>query len=93
MTDPLPVFKALGDDTRFAIYQELGNSPAPLSATELAEAYPELVCNLHRGVVEGVLGQSARAGQPAGMVEDFRTLIDRDPCNVTVSVGYPESGS
>jgi hypothetical protein len=27
------------------------------------------------------------------MVEDFRTLIDRDPCNVTVSVGYPESGS
>ena len=232
--DPLPVFKALGDDTRFAIYQELGRSPAPLSATdladrlalhpntvrphldrmreaglvevepihrgtvgrpqlryslapgapglgldppahtllagllaalaeqlggdgldaanlgrrwgveakgrrqsgrgclaalvaeldrlgfdpvesdlggvpedgrrvrvdflhcpfrELAEAYPELVCNLHRGIVEGVVNQGARAGQPAGMVEDFRTLIDRDPCNVTVSVGYAESGS
>ena len=234
MTDPLPVFKALGDDTRFAIYQELGRSPAPLSATELAdrlalhpntvrphldrmreaglvevepihrgtvgrpqlryslapgapglgfdppahtllagllaalaeqlggdaldaanlgrrwgtdasgrrqsgrgclaalvaeldrlgfdpveqelgagdpdgrrvrvdflhcpfrelaEAYPELVCNLHRGIVEGVVAQGGRAARPTGMVEDFRTLIDRDPCNVTVSVGYPESGS
>ena len=235
MTDPLPVFKALGDDTRFAIYQELSNSPAPLSATELAErltlhpntvrphlermkeaglvevepihrgtvgrpqlryslapgapglgldppahtllagllaalaeqlggdgldaanlgrrwgteagnrrqggrgclaalvaeldrlgfdpveselgddptgdarrvrvdflhcpfrelaeAYPELVCNLHRGIVEGAVGHGGRAGRPAGMVEDFRTLIDRDPCNVTVSVGYPDSGT
>ena len=60
---------------------------------ELAEAYPELVCSLHRGIVEGVVGKSARGGQPEGMVEDFRTLIDRDPCNVTVSVGYPESDS
>jgi predicted ArsR family transcriptional regulator len=234
VTDPLPVFKALGDDTRFAIYKELGRSPAPLSATdlaerlalhpntvrphldrmreaglvevepihrgtvgrpqlryslapgapglgldppahtllagllaalaeqiggdgldaanlgrrwgteaggrrqtgrgclaalvaeldrlgfdpveselggggartrrvrvdflhcpfrELAEAYPELVCNLHRGIVEGVVVNSARTGPSAGMVEDFRTLVDRDPCNVTVSVGYAESGS
>ena len=53
---------------------------------ELAEAYPELVCSLHRGIVEGVVANG-------GMIEDFRTLIDRDPCNVTVSVGYPESGS
>jgi predicted ArsR family transcriptional regulator len=60
---------------------------------ELAEAYPELVCHLHRGIVEGLVGKSGRAGQPQGMVEDFRTLVDRDPCNVTVSVGYPESGS
>ena len=60
---------------------------------ELAEAYPELVCHLHRGIVEGLLAQTARSGQTAGMVEDFRTLIDRDPCNVTVSVGYAESVS
>jgi predicted ArsR family transcriptional regulator len=60
---------------------------------ELAEAYPELVCNLHRGIVEGVVGAAGRAGHGVGMVEDFRTLVDRDPCNVTVSVGYPESGS
>ncbi|MDQ1566412.1 MAG: hypothetical protein QOF96_1292 [Actinomycetota bacterium] len=60
---------------------------------ELAEAYPELVCHLHRGIVEGLVAQTARSGQTAGMVEDFRTLIDRDPCNVTVSVGYAESVS
>jgi predicted ArsR family transcriptional regulator len=60
---------------------------------ELAEAYPELVCHLHRGIVEGLVVQTARSGQPAGMVEDFRTLIDRDPCNVTVSVGYAEDVS
>lgn len=60
---------------------------------ELAEAYPELVCSLHRGIVEGMVGQSVRTAQPAGMVEDFRTLVDRDPCNVTVSVGYSGSVS
>ena len=53
---------------------------------ELAEAYPDLVCNLHRGIVEGVV---AAAGP--GMVERFNTLGDRDPCNVAVSVGYAES--
>jgi predicted ArsR family transcriptional regulator len=53
---------------------------------ELAEAYPELVCHLHRGIVEGVV---ASAG--SGIVEQFRTLGDRDPCNVTVGVGYPEN--
>ncbi|HLF40265.1 MAG TPA: helix-turn-helix domain-containing protein [Acidimicrobiia bacterium] len=53
---------------------------------DLAEAYPELVCNLHRGIVEGVV---AATGE--GMVEDFRTLGDKDPCSVTVSVGYAES--
>ena len=60
---------------------------------ELAEAYPELVCHLHRGIVDGLVAQGARTGQPAGMVEDFRTLVDRDPCNVTVSVGYAEGVS
>jgi predicted ArsR family transcriptional regulator len=46
---------------------------------ELAEAYPELVCNLHRGLVEGIV-----AGVGEGTVEGFNTLYDRDPCNVTV---------
>ena len=49
---------------------------------ELAEAYPELVCNLHRGIVEGVVAASG-----PGMVEDFRMLGDTDPCNVTVATG------
>jgi len=48
---------------------------------ELAEAYPELVCNLHRGICEGVV--SAVGG---GSISDFSTLYDRDPCRVSVSV-------
>jgi predicted ArsR family transcriptional regulator len=48
---------------------------------ELAEAYPELVCNLHRGICEGVV--EAVGG---GSISDFGTLYDRDPCRVTVSV-------
>jgi predicted ArsR family transcriptional regulator len=47
---------------------------------ELAEAYPELVCNLHRGICEGVV--EAVGG---GSVGEFATLYDRDPCRVTVT--------
>ena len=49
---------------------------------ELAEAYPELVCNLHRGISEGIVDEVG-----GGSVEEFATLYDRDPCRVTVSVG------
>jgi predicted ArsR family transcriptional regulator len=48
---------------------------------ELAEAYPELVCNLHRGITEGIVAEVG-----GGTVEDFATLYDRDPCRVTVAV-------
>jgi predicted ArsR family transcriptional regulator len=48
---------------------------------ELAEAYPELVCNLHRGICEGVVSSVG-----GGSITDFSTLYDRDPCRVTVSV-------
>jgi predicted ArsR family transcriptional regulator len=51
---------------------------------ELAEAYPELVCNLHRGICEGVV--DAVGG---GSIEEFATLYDPEPCHVTVAVGYP----
>jgi predicted ArsR family transcriptional regulator len=50
---------------------------------ELAEAYPELVCNLHRGICEGVVSEVG-----GGSVDDFATLYDHDPCRVTVAVGY-----
>jgi len=53
---------------------------------ELAEAYPELVCNLHRGLCEGVVEEIG-----GGSVEDFSTLYDPEPCHVAVSVGYPEA--
>lgn len=47
---------------------------------ELAEAYPELVCSLHRGICEGVVNTVG-----GGTVVDFATLYDRDPCRVTVA--------
>jgi predicted ArsR family transcriptional regulator len=50
---------------------------------ELAEAYPELVCNLHRGLCEGVVDQVG-----GGTVEGFATLYDAEPCHVTVAVDY-----
>ena len=53
---------------------------------ELAEAYPELVCNLHRGLCEGVV---ERAG--SGRVDQFATLYDPEPCHVTVAVGHGET--
>jgi len=53
---------------------------------ELAEAYPELVCNLHRGLCEGVVDAAG-----GGRVEEFATLYDPEPCHVVVGVGYPES--
>ena len=48
---------------------------------ELAEAYPELVCNLHRGISAGVVDEVG-----GGSVVEFSTLYDRDPCRVTVAV-------
>lgn len=44
---------------------------------ELAEAYPELVCNLHRGLIEGFVDELGGAEVVA-----FATLADRDPCHV-----------
>jgi predicted ArsR family transcriptional regulator len=49
---------------------------------ELAEAYPALVCNLHRGLCEGIVDQVGE-----GSVEEFATLYDHEPCHVTVSAG------
>jgi len=47
---------------------------------ELAAAHPEVVCNLHRGLIEGFVESIGGAG-----VERFRTLADRDPCQVELS--------
>jgi predicted ArsR family transcriptional regulator len=49
---------------------------------ELAEAHPELVCHLHRGLIEGFVEEIGGAS-----VERFGTLADRDPCQVELSVG------
>lgn len=46
---------------------------------ELAEQFPELVCQLHRGLVEGVVEAAGGAE-----ITHFATLADRDPCRVEV---------
>lgn len=49
---------------------------------ELAEQYPDLVCNLHRGLIEGFVDELGGAAVTA-----FATLADRDPCHVELVVG------
>ena len=46
----------------------------------LAEAHPELVCHLHRGIVEGMVEYLGGVA-----VERFGTLVDRDPCRVELA--------
>lgn len=46
---------------------------------ELAEANPDLVCALHRGLVEGFVDQVG-----GGEVAEFGSLVDRHPCRVQV---------
>ncbi len=48
---------------------------------ELAAVHPEVVCHLHRGLIQGYVEQIGGAS-----VERFGTLADRDPCQVELSV-------
>ncbi len=47
---------------------------------ELAETHPELVCAIHRGLVEGLVECF-----PEGDVEQFHTLVHREPCQMTLA--------
>ena len=47
---------------------------------ELAQAQPDIVCHLHRGMVEGFVGELGGVE-----VDRFRTLVDRLPCRVELS--------
>jgi predicted ArsR family transcriptional regulator len=49
---------------------------------DLAVANPDLVCSLHRGLVEGFVDATGGAE-----VAEFRSLVARDPCQVDVVVG------
>ena len=73
--------------------QELGFSPAAsgdsrgtsIRFTEcpyrrMAEAFPDLVCQLHRGIVEGYVAEKG-----GSTVVEFATLEDRDPCRVELA--------
>jgi len=48
---------------------------------ELAEANPELVCSLHRGLVEGFVAERGD-----GQVVEFHDLSDRTPCQVEIAL-------
>lgn len=55
---------------------EFGHCPL----LELAEVYPDLVCGLHSGLVEGFVAESS-----GGRAETtFSSLVDRSPCRVTL---------
>ena len=47
---------------------------------ELAEAHPDLVCSLHRGMVEGFVEAMGDA-----TVDEFHPLVHRLPCQVTLT--------
>ena len=49
---------------------------------ELAEANPDLVCGLHRGLIEGVLEAVGGAS-----IATFGSLVDRSPCQVELVGG------
>ena len=51
---------------------------------DLAEARPDLVCSLHRGMVEGLVDTLGD-----GEVVAFRSLVDRTPCQVDLDLGEP----
>jgi predicted ArsR family transcriptional regulator len=74
--DELGFDPAMGDDGD-AITIAFSHCPF----RELAEVFPEVVCNLHRGMIEGFVEQMGGAS-----VEKFSTLADRDPCRVELSV-------
>lgn len=49
---------------------------------ELAEEHPDVVCGLHRGLVEGFVESLG-----ACRVTEFHSLIDRSPCQVSLRAG------
>ena len=54
---------------------------------ELAVLYPDLVCELHRGLTEGILaGVIAANPGVRGRLESFSSLVEPDPCRAAVSV-------
>lgn len=54
---------------------------------ELAVLYPDLVCELHRGITEGIISGAAAANPgAAARLQSFSSLVDADPCRVEVSL-------
>lgn len=56
---------------------------------DLAETEPDLVCGLHRGLVEGFV---AVAGEAEAEVTAFHPLLDRAPCQMTLALAGAGTG-
>lgn len=54
---------------------------------DLATTHPDLVCSLHHGLIAGFV-----AGMGDAVVREFCTVVDRTPCQVTVSAGARPAG-
>ena len=52
---------------------------------ELAVRYPDVVCELHRGLTEGLASALCAETPISAEVVAFSSLVDEDPCRVEVS--------
>lgn len=81
---------AMGFDPALALDDE-GDGAARVSIAfahcpfrDLAEQRPDLLCSLHRGLIEGVVDATA-----GGEVVGFGSLVDRSPCQVEIRLADP----
>src|SRR5215813_13766450 len=81
--DELTVLKALGDETRYAMYRELATSTAPLSAPELADRL-----GLHANTVRLHLERMRDAGL-VDMEPVHRGTVGRPQHVYTLAPGAP----
>ncbi|CAN5759269.1 helix-turn-helix domain-containing protein [soil metagenome] len=84
---------AMGFDPALALPDEDGDGDDGLVSIafahcpfrDLAEQRPDLLCSLHRGLIEGVVAASGE-----GEVVGFGSLVDRAPCQVEIRLGEAE---
>src|SRR3981081_1213943 len=84
--DRLPVFKALGDNTRYAIYLELARSPVPLSTADIATSL-----DLHANTVRPHLERM----RDIGLLEvgaDSRGTVGRPQHRYSLAADAPSLG-
>jgi predicted ArsR family transcriptional regulator len=84
--DRLPVFKALGDNTRYAIYLELARSDKPLSTTEIADSL-----DLHPNTVRPHLERMRDVGLLA-VDADSRGTVGRPQHRWSLAAEAPSLG-
>jgi predicted ArsR family transcriptional regulator len=84
-------------DAAVRMLDELGFDPARVDTddvatvafthcpfADMAQTDPELVCSLHRGMLEGFVDEVE-----GSEVRSFNSLADRHPCQVELSLGTP----